>query len=135
MSYIPSNECSVDRINCSRKLTPVSVYQEAPLYQELHPHASVCVVHPEGHLRVHQGRGPLRSGRGGQLLHGLGQFVIAGFCFVFFDPSFFLRLVMERKSQRIKMLCDVRWLNLKVWLEVFTFKNTHKYMRFININM
>lgn len=52
--------------------------QEAPLHEELHPHASVCVIHPEGHRRVHQGCRPLRSGRGGQLLHGLREFIIQG---------------------------------------------------------
>lgn len=30
-------------------IPPVSAYQEAALHQELHPHESVCVIHPESH--------------------------------------------------------------------------------------
>lgn len=44
--------------------------QEAPLHEELHPHASLCVVHLEGHRRVRQRRRPLRGRGGGQLLIG-----------------------------------------------------------------
>ncbi len=37
----------LNRNRCLPQIALVSAYQEAPLYQELHPHESVCVVHPE----------------------------------------------------------------------------------------
>lgn len=37
------------------QIATVSAYQEAPLYQELHSHESVCVIHPESHGRHLEG--------------------------------------------------------------------------------
>ena len=50
--------------------------QEAPLHKELHPHASLCLVHPEGHCCLCQGCRPLWGWRGGKLLLGLGELII-----------------------------------------------------------
>lgn len=33
--------------------------QEASLYEELHPHSPLPVIHPEGHRSDHEGRGAL----------------------------------------------------------------------------
>ncbi|XP_077721751.1 vasoactive intestinal polypeptide receptor 1 isoform X4 [Canis aureus] len=46
--------------------------QEAPLHAELHPHAPLHILHPEGRLCLHQRLDPLQQ-RGAGLLHeGLG---------------------------------------------------------------
>lgn len=35
--------------------------QETPLYEELHPHSPLPVIHPEGHCGDNEGRGALRG--------------------------------------------------------------------------
>lgn len=50
--------------------------QEAALHEELHPHPSVRVIHPEGHRRIRQRCCPLRGRRGGQLLLRLCELII-----------------------------------------------------------
>lgn len=42
---IMSSAVGFEIIMTSRR--PLSVFQEVPLYEELHPHESVCVVHVE----------------------------------------------------------------------------------------
>lgn len=45
----------------------LSAPQEAALHPELHPHQPVCGVHPQGHGRLHQGRGAVRGRPDGRL--------------------------------------------------------------------
>lgn len=44
-----NNDSKVAQRSMPCYIPPVSAYQEAALYQELHPHESVCVIHPESH--------------------------------------------------------------------------------------
>lgn len=59
-----------------RPLQPPSsarLAQEAPLHAELHPHAPLHVLHPEGRLCLHQRLDPLRQRGVEPLHHGLGE--------------------------------------------------------------
>lgn len=79
--------------------------QEAPLHKELHPHASVCVIYPEGHRSVHQGCCPLRGRGGGQLLLRLCELIIqdaAVYCGCFErNDSGILGVLEPRRSQTL----------------------------------
>lgn len=44
-----NNDSKVAQRSMPCYIPPVSAYQEVALYQELHPHESVCVIHPESH--------------------------------------------------------------------------------------
>lgn len=53
--------------------SPARLAQEAPLHAELHPHAPLHILHPEGHRCLHQRLDPVQQ-RGRGLLHqGLGE--------------------------------------------------------------
>ncbi|XP_036189170.1 vasoactive intestinal polypeptide receptor 1 isoform X3 [Myotis myotis] len=75
--FLPPYPCSELTVlgGGPRPLRPPSsahVTQEAPLHTELHPHAPLHVLHPEGSLRLHQGPDPLQQQPVRRLLRVLG---------------------------------------------------------------